>query len=208
MNNIQKDLSYAEGLANSCKDLQGLELTIRSFDRCLLKNTANNIVFSDGNPNADLMLIGEAPGFEEDQSGIPFVGIAGQLLDKMLLAIGQNRNNTYITNMVFWRPPGNRKPTEEEISLCYPFVKKHIELINPKILILSGAVAAQSILKSNLGITRLRGNWSKISFLKNGEYTYIMPIFHPAYLLRSPEKKKETWEDLKSIKKKLTSTDI
>ena len=136
------------------------------------------------------------------------MGIAGQLLDKMLLAIGQNRNNTYITNMVFWRPPGNRKPTEEEISLCYPFVKKHIELIKPKILILSGAVAAQSILKSNLGITRLRGNWSKISFLKNGEYTYIMPIFHPAYLLRSPEKKKETWEDLKSVKKKLIFTDI
>ena len=208
MKNIQEDLVYAEKLASSCVSIKELELAVRSFDRCSLKNTANNVVFADGNQNADLMIIGEAPGAEEDKAGIPFIGLAGQLLDKMLAAIGHNRINTYITNVIFWRPPGNRKPNQDEIALCYPFVRKHIALIDPKVLVLSGAVATQSILNTGLGISRLRGSWRKVKFSQNNKDIYVMPTFHPAYLLRSPDKKKEAWEDLKLIRNKLIKTNI
>ena len=150
-----------------------------------------------------VMLIGEAPGEEEDKTGKPFKGQAGKLLDKMLDAIGQNRNNTYITNLIFWRPPGNRNPSPEEIDACLPFVLRHIELINPKILILAGAIAAKAILKeNNKGIIQLRGKWQNFSLNKD-TIIKTMPIYHPSFLLRQPSRKRDAWEDLKKIKKEI-----
>ena len=198
-----EDVIETENLANSCKTLTELESAVRSFDKCPLARTAKKVVFSDGNNNADLMIVGEAPGAEEDRIGLPFVGLAGELLDKMLASINCDRANTYITNIVFWRPPGNRKPTDEEIALCFPFVKQHIILIKPKVLVLSGAVAAQAILKTKLGITRLRGAWHKLKIAEELDEIDTISIFHPAFLLRQPERKRETWSDLKSIKEKL-----
>ena len=149
------------------------------------------------------MVIGEAPGEEEDKLGKPFKGKAGQLLDKMLEAIGQNRENTYLTNLIFWRPPGNRNPTFEEINICLPFVLKHIEIIKPKILILAGAIAAKAILnENNKGIIQLRGNWQNF-MLNKSLIIKTMPIFHPAFLLRQPSRKRDAWEDLKKIKREI-----
>ncbi len=166
---------------------------------CSLKKTAKNMVFSDGNPQANIMFIGEAPGEFEDKIGLPFKGEAGKLLDKMLNAIELNRQNTYLSNIIFWRPPGNRKPTDEEIIACLPFVKKHIDLIKPKILVLVGATAASAILNIQSGITQIRGKWKNIE-TKNMKKIKSIPIFHPAFLLRQPSRKREAWEDLKKIK--------
>ena len=185
----------------SSNTIQDLKKEIEDFDGCSLKNTATNIVFSDGNSNANVMVIGEAPGEEEDRTGKPFKGQAGILLDKMLNAIGQNRDNTYITNIIFWRPPGNRNPTEEEINICLPFVFKHIEIIKPKVLILAGAIAAKAILNENKGIIQLRGNWHSLNIANKN--IKAMPIYHPAFLLRQPSRKREAWEDLKKIKKEI-----
>lgn len=184
-------------------DLIALKKKIEAFEGCALKKTATNLVFSDGNAESKVMLIGEAPGEEEDKTGKPFKGQAGKLLDKMLDAIGQNRNNTYITNLIFWRPPGNRNPSLEEIDACLPFVLRHIELINPKILILAGAIAAKAILKeNNKGIIQLRGKWQNFSLNKTTTIK-TMPIFHPSFLLRQPSRKRDAWEDLKKIKKEI-----
>ena len=184
------------------KTLSELKEEIDKFEGCALKKTASNMVFSDGNSRSNVMLIGEAPGEEEDKTGIPFKGQAGLLLDKMLNAIGQNRDNTYITNLIFWRPPGNRNPTEEEIDICLPFVIRHIELVKPKILILTGAIAAKAILKENIGIIQLRGKWNNLKISKSLSIK-TMPIFHPAFLLRQPSRKREAWEDLKKIKSEI-----
>ena len=184
---------------NAVRTLEELKkLVILNCD-CPLKKTAKNMVFSDGNPRANIMFIGEAPGEIEDKTGKPFKGEAGKLLDKMLHAIQLNRENVYLTNIIFWRPPGNRKPTEEEISACLPFVKKHINLINPKILVLVGATAASAILNIQTGITQIRGRWKNIETedIKNLK---SIAIFHPAFLLRQPSRKREAWEDLKKIK--------
>ena len=186
-------------ILNNCNSLKELEDLIKNSVECGLKITAKNTVFSDGNSEAKVMLLGEAPGEEEDRKGKPFVGQAGILLDKMLGAIGQDRKNTYISNIIFWRPPGNRKPTEEEISICLPYVFKHIELIKPKILILAGATASKAVYGIEAGITQIRGNWKNIA-MKDGHNLKTMAIFHPAFLLRQPARKKEAWEDLKKIK--------
>ena len=181
-------------------NLNSLKNEIESFDKCALKKTATNLVFADGNEKAKVMVIGEAPGEEEDKLGKPFKGQAGQLLDKMLNSIGLDRKNTYITNLIFWRPPGNRNPTLEEINICLPYVLKHIEIINPKILILAGAIATKAILKeNNKGIIQLRGKWQNLT-LNTSINIKTMPIFHPAFLLRQPSRKREAWEDLKKIK--------
>ena len=184
---------------NAVRTLEDLKKLIILNCNCPLKKTAKNIVFSDGNPRANIMFIGEAPGEIEDKTGKPFKGEAGKLLDKMLHAIQLNRENVYLTNIIFWRPPGNRKPTEEEISACLPFVKKHINLINPKILVLVGATAASAILNIQTGITQIRGKWKNIETqdIKNLK---SIAIFHPAFLLRQPSRKREAWEDLKKIK--------
>ena len=169
---------------------------------CGLKDIASNIVFSDGQQNSKIMFIGEAPGAEEDKAGKPFVGQAGKLLDKMLKFIKLDRKkNFYITNVVFWRPPGNRTPNEQEINICLPHVKEHIRIINPQLIILLGNIAAKSILQTNQGITKIRGK--KFFYLddENNLKIEAIPIFHPAYLLRNPVEKKHVWEDLKKIYK-------
>ena len=185
-----------------CNSITLLKDIVNEHSDCALKNTAKNLVFADGNPTAQVMLLGEAPGEEEDKIGKPFAGAAGKLLDKMLEAIELNRKNTYLSNVVFWRPPGNRKPTEEEIDVCLPFVIKHIELIKPKILILAGATAAKALYKLNTAITQISGNWRNLNI---GEHFKVnsIAIFHPAFLLRQPARKREAWEDLKKIKMKI-----
>ena len=206
----QKNENYENPFSNkekskkniSAKNLKELVKEIQEFEECPLKKTATKLVFADGNPNASVMLIGEAPGAEEDKSGLPFVGQAGKLLDKMLNAINQDRNNTYLSNIIFWRPPGNRSPTDEEVNSCLPFVIKHIEIIRPKILILAGAIASKAILQNrDEGITQLRGRWQDLNLDNNSLKIKAMPIFHPAFLLRQPARKREAWEDLKLIKK-------
>ena len=193
------DLKKPDSFLEDCNSLESLHQAVLNFSGCALKRTAKNTVFSDGDPNSKIMLLGESPGEEEDKEGLPFLGEAGLLLDKMLNAIEQNRKNTYLSNIIFWRPPGNRKPTEEEVSICMPFVQKHIELVKPKILVLVGAIAAKAIYGVETGITQVRGNWKTIK-LDSGLEVNSIAIFHPAFILRQPARKKEAWEDLKKIK--------
>ncbi|MBP9752342.1 MAG: uracil-DNA glycosylase [Proteobacteria bacterium] len=164
-----------------------------------------NTVFFDGVPTAPVMIIGEAPGADEDQLGKPFVGQSGQLVDKMFKTIGLSRTeNLYISNIVFWRPPGNRPPTQQEIDLCLPFLEKHIALVQPKVLVLLGGVAAKTILKTDLGIVKLRGNTHMFSHKSLNNPIPVMPFYHPAYLLRSPRQKATFWHDLLLLKKILS----
>ena len=188
--------------------LSELEGFIQNSNICTLKKNAIQAVVSDGNPSSKIMLIGEAPGAEEDKYGKPFVGRAGQLLDKMLAAIGLDRNKVYISNVVPWRPPGNRQPTIEEILQCLPFIQKHIEIINPSILILLGGTAAKALLTTNQGITKLRGTWHQYNSLGLSNPISTRAIFHPAFLLRSPEYKKQTWKDLLEIQKRIKLNEI
>ncbi len=160
-------------------------------------------MFSDGNPTAKVMFVGEAPGADEDRQGKPFVGPSGQLLDKMAASIGLDRTSFYITNIVFWRPPGNRNPTTNEIALCLPFVERHIELVDPDILIPLGGPAAKTLLGVQQGITKLRGKWQTYQSKNLAAPINVMPFLHPAYLLRSPAAKKDAWQDLLAVKDKL-----
>ena len=178
-----------------------LKESIKKIENCDLKNNAKNLVFGDGNTNSKIMIIGEGPGQKEDLEGKPFVGDAGKLLDKMLNAINLKRNQTYITNVVNYRPPDNRKPEQSEIIKYSKFLKQHINIINPKILVLMGSTAMEALIGKNLKITQERGKWREISIYDKSYLTMI--TFHPAYLLRQPDKKKYSWEDLKEIKKKL-----
>ena len=196
---VERDEEKASDDLKAVRTLADLKKSVILNCDCPLKKTAKNIVFSDGNPRANIMFIGEAPGEIEDKTGKPFKGEAGKLLDKMLQAIQLNRENVYLTNIIFWRPPGNRKPAEEEIRACLPFVKKHINLINPKILVLVGATAASAILNIKTGITQIRGKWKNIE-TKDIKSLKSIAIFHPAFLLRQPSRKREAWEDLKKIK--------
>lgn len=197
-------IEKAEQMAAGCDSLAALNAAILDFDGCSLKKTASNTVFADGNANSDIMLIGEAPGADEDRIGKPFVGQAGQLLDRMFAAINMSREEDfYITNVLPWRPPGNRKPTEQECDMCLPFLKRHIELFKPKLIVLIGGTSASAILKTQTGITKLRGKW--YDYDRGDEKIPLMPIFHPAYLLRQPHCKKQAWHDLLAIKEKLES---
>jgi DNA polymerase len=187
--------------ANTLADLKGY---VESFQGCELKQFANNTVFADGNPNAEILLVGEAPGSTEDAQGIPFCGESGKLLDNMLYTIGLSRaQNVYITNTIFWRPPANRRPTNDEINICKPFVEKHIALIKPKLIILVGNTAAISLLGQNEGITQIRRNNYSYTNQYLSEPIVTTALFHPAYLLRQPMQKKATWFDLLKIKKLL-----
>ena len=201
--NDKSEKSLYKDNLNKIKDLSELEIAIKNFNDCNLKNSAKNTVFADGNPNAKIMFIGEAPGKDEDIKGIPFVGLAGQLLDKMLFSIKLDRSEVYITNIIPWRPPGNRQPTTQEILLCVPFIQKHIELVRPKILVLLGGTATKALLLLDEGIMKSRGKWHKYSSYGLANPILTRAIFHPAFLLRSPSYKKLAWEDLKEIEKKL-----
>jgi DNA polymerase len=174
-----------------------LRTALEAFDSAL-KTTALNLVFGEGNPRATVMFIGEAPGADEDRLGRPFVGVSGQLLDKMLAAIGLDRSHVYITNILPWRPPGNRTPTTEEITAFLPFVRRHIALVGPRILCLVGGTAVKALLARQEGVMRLRGRW----FDYEGGIS-VLPTYHPAFLLRSPSRKKEAWRDFLAIDKKL-----
>ncbi|MDB5397739.1 MAG: uracil-DNA glycosylase [Rhodospirillales bacterium] len=193
----------ARELAGAAQTLDELKDAIGSFDGLSLKATATNLVFADGNPEATLMLIGEAPGGEEDRRGLPFVGASGQLLDRMLAAIGHDRTNSYITNIVNWRPPGNRKPSPAEMTLCLPFIERHIALINPALIVLLGDTAAKTLTNRTEGISRLRGKWFTWPKPDTTETIPVLPTFHPAFLLRSPGQKREAWADLLAVKRRL-----
>jgi len=193
----------ARRLAANADSIEVLAALVAAFDDCPLKRTATKTVFIDGNPAAPVMFIGEAPGADEDRIGRPFVGRAGQLLDRMLAAIGLDRSMVQITNVIYWRPPGNRKPTTAEIAACLPFVLRHIALANPRVLILCGGTAASALLPVSDGITRLRGRWFELAVPGLDKPVPTLPMFHPAFLLRTPERKRETWRDLLALKARL-----
>ena len=196
INRYKKDAFEISG--DKAKKLEKLKKSISNIKNCELKKSATNIVFSDGNPKAKIMLIGEGPGSNEDQEGLPFVGRAGALLDKMLASIDLNRKNVYITNVVNYRPPENRRPTEEEIAKYLPYLKKHIEIINPKILVLLGSTALNALIGNEIVISKARGQWIEKQF---GECkTSVIITFHPAFLMRQPAQKKMAWIDLKMIR--------
>ena len=185
---------------DKAKSLELLKKSIIDLRNCDLKKNAQNIVFSDGNPKSKIMLIGEAPGANEDQEGLPFVGRAGQLLDKMLAAIDLDRKNVYISNIINYRPPENRRPTEDEIKRYLPFISRHIEIINPKILVLLGSTAMKAILGDKIVISKMRGKWIEKNF--GSCKASVMVTFHPAFLMRQPAQKKMSWIDLKMIREK------
>jgi uracil-DNA glycosylase len=181
--------------------LAELEALVASFDGCALKRTAKSLCFARGREDARLMLIGEAPGRDEDLQGKPFVGRAGQMLDRMLAAIGLTEEHIYITNTVYWRPPGNRTPTPQEVQACAPFLARQIELLSPDVLVLLGGAAAKNILGVAEGIMRLRGKW--LSYSCAGRDIPTLATLHPAYLLRTPEDKRLAWRDLLMVKERL-----
>ena len=184
--------------------LKELEKSIKNIRNCELKKNATNLVFADGNPNSKIMIIGEGPGANEDKEGLPFVGRAGQLLDKMLFSIQLDRKNVYITNVVNYRPPENRKPTDREIARYLPFLTRHVETINPKILILLGSTALNTIIGNQEVISKARGKWIQKEI--NSLNFWVIASFHPAFLMRQPEQKKLAWIDLKMIRDKLKKT--
>ena len=186
--------------------LADLQAGLAGLDACPLKHTASNLCFADGNPGARLMIIGEAPGRDEDRMGVPFVGADGQLLDKMLMTIGLDRASAYLTNLLPWRPPGNRSPTEEETAMLLPWLFRHVQLAKPDIVLLLGGAAAKLVLGSNDGIMKLRGHWHEIDF-GDGVLRPALASLHPAYLLRSPAQKRLAFEDLLLLAKRLGAND-
>jgi DNA polymerase len=188
----------AREAASSAKTLDDLRALLENFDGCALKFTASRLVFADGNPQSRLMFVGEAPGRDEDLAGLPFVGRSGQLLDRMIGAIGFDRTKVYIANIIPWRPPGNRTPTPQETQICLPFIRRQIELVNPDVLVCLGNPSTQGILDTREGIMRTRGRWR--DYDTGTRVIKAMPTFHPAYLLRSPIYKKHAWQDLRAIK--------
>jgi DNA polymerase len=190
-------------LARAAQSLPELKAALEAFEGCALKRSATNTVFADGNPANRIMFIGEAPGRDEDRQGLPFVGRAGKLLDKMLAAIRLDRTKVYITNVLNWRPPDNRDPSPEEAAMCLPFLRRHIELVNPEVMILLGAVSVRHVMGRHDGIMKTRGRW--LEYNVQGRMVPVMPTLHPAYLLRQPAHKKLAWRDLQAIEDKIIS---
>jgi uracil-DNA glycosylase len=199
---LNEIVAKAKALAQSCKNLEELRQAVENFDGCNLKKMATNTVFCDGNPNSKVMVIGEAPGNHEDLQGIPFCGDSGKVLDEMLRAINLTRKeNFYISNVIFWRPPGNRRPTDEELAICKPFVERHIQLVNPEVLLLVGATSMTAVLGITDPVSQIRGKFMDFSpkFLDRTIKTFT--IFHPSYLMRQPAKKKIAWQDMLALEK-------
>ena len=198
INRYKKDNLEISG--DKADNLERLKKLILNIKNCSLKNNATKMVFSDGNPKSKIMFLGEAPGSNEDQEGVPFVGRAGSLLDKMLASINLDRKSVYISNIINYRPPENRRPTDEEINRYLLFVKKHIEIIAPKILVLLGSTAMKALIGNNTVISKVRGKWIEKEF---GQHkTSMIVTFHPAFLMRQPTQKKLAWVDLKMIRDK------
>ncbi|WP_412048570.1 uracil-DNA glycosylase [Hoeflea sp. Naph1] len=191
----------ARALAASANSISELRAALDGFTGCNLRHSAKSLVFADGNPEAPVMFIGEAPGRDEDLQGAPFVGRAGQMLDRMLAAIGLDRDSAYITNMIPWRPPGNRTPAPHEIELCRPFIERHVALAAPKIVVMLGNVASKSLLNTDKGILSIRGNW--MDYQVGDAPIPALPTLHPAYLLRNPAQKRFVWADLLSLQERL-----
>ncbi len=191
----------ARAAAKNAATLEELRSILDGFDGCALKGTARQLVFADGNPQARVMFVGEAPGRDEDLEGVPFVGRSGQLLDRMLAAIGLDRSNAYIANVIPWRPPGNRTPTPQETSICLPFTRRQVELADPDVLVCLGSPAAQALLEAKEGIMKTRGRW--FAYHAGTREIRAIATFHPAYLLRQPLQKRLAWRDLLAIKKAL-----
>ena len=194
----------AREAARAAPSLEVLRELLEKFDGCALKNTATRLVFADGNPLARVMFVGEAPGREEDIEGLPFVGRSGQLLNRMIAAIGLDRTSAYIANVIPWRPPGNRTPTPQETQICLPFIQRQIELVNPDVLVTLGNPSTQTLLSTREGIMKTRGRW--FDYDTGTRVIRALATFHPAYLLRSPSYKRMAWQDLRSIAKALEET--
>jgi len=196
----------AREAARGAPDLEALRAVLERFDGCALKATAKSLCFYRGNPQARLMIVGEAPGRDEDLQGKPFVGRAGQLLDKMLAAIGLGEDDVHITNVVYWRPPGNRTPTPQEVQVCRPFLERQIELVAPDLLMTMGGSAANALLEMEGGIMRQRGRWRDLA--AGGRTVPVMPTLHPAYLLRTPVAKRLAWRDLLAVQERLLAAPV
>ena len=194
----------AREAARSAPTLEALRELMEKFEGCALKSTATRLVFADGNPQARIMFVGEAPGREEDIEGLPFVGRSGKLLDRMMAAIGLDRSSVYIANVIPWRPPGNRTPTPQETQICLPFIQRQIELVNPDVLVTLGNPSTQTLLSTREGIMKTRGKW--LEYDTGSRVIRALATFHPAYLLRSPSYKRLAWQDLRSIAKALAQT--
>jgi DNA polymerase len=193
----------AREAARSAASLDELRAILDRFEGCALRATATQLVFADGNPQARLMFVGEAPGRDEDIEGLPFVGRSGKLLDRMLAAIGLDRKSAYIANIVPWRPPGNRTPTPQETAICLPFTQRQIELVDPDVLVCLGNPSTQTLLATKEGITKTRGRWFR--YQTGTREIRAMPTFHPAFLLRNPISKRLAWRDFLAIKKALVA---
>jgi uracil-DNA glycosylase family 4 len=191
----------AREAARPAPTLEALRALLENFDGCALKSTATRLVFADGNPQARIMFVGEAPGREEDLEGLPFVGRSGKLLDRMISAIGLDRSSAYIANVIPWRPPGNRTPTPQETQICLPFIQRQIELVNPDVLVTLGNPSTQTLLATREGIMKTRGRWC--DYDTGTRVIRALATFHPAYLLRSPSYKRLSWLDLRAIAKAL-----
>ncbi len=191
----------AREAARSAKNLDELRALLDNFQGCMLRATATQLVFADGNPQARIMFVGEAPGRDEDIAGVPFIGRSGKLLDRMMAAIGLDRTQAYIANVVPWRPPGNRTPTPQETAICLPFIRRQIELADPDILVCLGQPSTQTLLETKEGITRTRGRWMKFDTGKRE--IRALATYHPAFLLRSPLQKRLAWRDFLALKKAL-----
>ena len=198
-------IASAREAARTAPTLEALRALLENFDGCALKSTATRLVFADGNPQARIMFVGEAPGREEDIEGLPFVGRSGKLLDRMIAAIGLDRSNAYIANVIPWRPPGNRTPTPQETQICLPFIQRQIELVNPDVLVTLGNPSTQTLLSTREGIMKTRGHW--FDYDTGTRVIRALATFHPAYLLRSPSYKRMAWQDLRAIAKALKQYD-
>jgi DNA polymerase len=193
----------ARAVADAAGTLEALRHALLHFEGCPLAATATNLVFEDGDPASGLMLVGEGPGAEEDRTGKPFVGPSGQFLDRMLASIGLDRTRCVITNLIPWRPPGNRNPTDAEVLTCLPFLLRHIALVRPRRLVLLGALATRAVTGSTAGIRRLRGSWVDVAIPGLDAPVPALPTLHPAYLLRTPGAKREAWADLLQLRRAL-----
>ena len=193
----------AAALAAGATTLEALREAIQTFDGSPLRETATRIVFADGIPGAPVMVVGEAPGADEDRQGKPFVGVSGQLLDRMFGSVGLSRaTNLYLSNILPWRPPGNRTPSDAEAALFLPFLLRHVALARPRLLVLAGGVSAKALLNTREGITRVRGKWNQVT-LADGTVIPALPMLHPAYLLRNPAAKREAWADLLALRRRM-----
>ncbi len=195
---LTSDPAETRALAAAAPTLEALRATMDAYEGCTLKKRATQLCFADGNPEAEIMLVGEGPGEQEDLVGKPFVGRAGQLLDRMLAAIGLGRSKVYIANMVPWRPPGNRDPSPEELALCAPFLVRQVELVAPKFLVTLGNVPTKSLFQTGNGITRMRGQWKELEV--GSHRVRSLATLHPAYLLRTPASKALAWRDMLSLR--------